>query len=86
MNCKRGYPATEMLIQALRDLINLFVEVKIKLSDSKCYSDKMEFSIMLRASGPCHRLWSTAPRSFAMSEAIAHSQLPALLRGWEGDV
>lgn len=36
-----------MLIRVQGDLINLFVEVKIKLLDSKCYSDKMEFSITL---------------------------------------
>lgn len=83
MNCKRGYPASKMLIWALRDLINLFVEVKIKLSDSKCYSDKMEFSIILWASGPRHRLRSPAPCGSAVSEAILRGQLPGLLSGWE---
>lgn len=47
MNCKTVYLASKMLIRVQGDLINLFVEVKIKLFDSKCYSDKMEFSITL---------------------------------------
>lgn len=47
MNCKTVYLASKMLIQVQGDLINLFVEVKIKLFDSKWYSDKMEFSITL---------------------------------------
>lgn len=47
MNCKTVYLASKMLLQVQGDLINLFVEVKIKVFDSKCYSDKMEFSITL---------------------------------------
>lgn len=47
MNCKTVYLASKMLIRVQGDLINLFVEVQIKLFDSKCYSDKMEFSITL---------------------------------------
>lgn len=47
MNCKTVYLATNMLIQVQGDTVNLFAEVKIKLFDRKCYSDKMKFSIIL---------------------------------------
>lgn len=47
MNCKIVYLASNMLIQVQRELVNLFAEVKIKLFDRKCYSDKMKFSIIL---------------------------------------
>lgn len=47
MNCKIVYRVLKMLIQVQGDLINFFVEVKIKFFDSKCYFDKMEFLIIL---------------------------------------
>lgn len=67
LNHKTEYPASKMLIQVLRDLISLFVEVKIKLFDSKRFLIKWNFQL------PCEHLVRAAiPR-----ENHQHS-----LQGW----
>lgn len=56
LNHKTDYLASKMLIQVLRDLINLFVEVKIKLFDSKCFLIKWNFQLPCETSAPCCHL------------------------------
>lgn len=72
MNCKTVYLATNMLIQVQGDIVNLFAEIKVKLFDRKCYSDKMKFSIILRTSGTCYHFWNPAAHYFAMSQNPVH--------------
>lgn len=68
LNHKTEYLASKMLIQVLRDLINLFVEVKIKLFDSKCFLIKWNFQLPCETSGPCCHLRRKAPPHFAVLE------------------
>lgn len=64
LNHKTEYPASKMLIQVLRDLINLFVEVKMKLFDSKCFLIKWNFQLPCETSGlHCHFPGKAPPRS-----------------------
>lgn len=81
LNHKTEYLASKMLIQVLRDLINLFVEVKIKLSDSKCFPIKWNFQLPCETSGPhCHFAGKALPGSTVLWN-ISRWDLPTLPGG-----
>lgn len=81
LNHKIEYLASKMLIQVLRDLINLFVEVKIKLFDSKCFLIKWNFQLPCETSGLCCRFPGKVPPRSAVLENISHWDFSTLLGG-----